>query len=145
MDLIEIAPNVDPPVAKIFNFQKFRYGENKKERAAKRNARDVEVKEIWLSPRIAEHDLHVRVNRAEEFLKRGDKVKLTVKFRGREMAHPEAGHRVLSQVYEFFGDRITPDKEARFEGRNLSVIIGINRKRNQDAKTENKEIATEEN
>lgn len=127
MDLIEIAPHVDPPVAKIFDFQKFRYGENKKERAAKRNARQVELKEIWLSPRIAAHDLRVRLNRAEEFLERGNKVKLTVKFRGREMAHPEVGHRVLNQAYEFFGSRIILDRDARFEGRNLSVIVGLNK------------------
>lgn len=126
-DLIEIAPNADPPVAKITNFQKFRYEENKKERASKKGSSEGGLKELWLSPRIAEHDLKVRLARTEEFLKEGYKVKLTVKFKGREMAHPELGHRVLQETLTLLGDKVAVDREPKFEGRKLSMIIGKSR------------------
>lgn len=144
MDLIEVAPQIQPPVAKILDFQKFRYGESKKERVAKRHAREVELKEIWLSPRIATHDLEVRLKRAEEFLKRGDKVKLTVKFKGRELAHPETGHNVLNQAFAYFDSSIEIEREVKFEGRNLTTIIGATKltpkqkeENNEEDKTKN--------
>lgn len=124
LDLVEVAPQALPPVARIIDFEKFRYLESKKEQAARKHARDVELKEIWLSPRIAEHDLAVRLKRAEEFISRGDKVKITVKFRGREMAHPEVGHKVVREALSYFGDRIIVERETKFEGRNLTTIIG---------------------
>ncbi len=138
-DLIEIAPAADPPVAKIADFQKFRYDENKKERASKKGASTGGLKELWLSPRIAEHDLQVRLSKTEEFLKEGHKVKLTVKFKGREMAHPEVGRRVLQEALSFLGDNVTIDKEAKFEGRKLSIILGKG-KGGRNAETENKQI-----
>jgi len=122
--LVEVAPNINPPVARITEFEKFRYKEEKKEAAAKKHARDVALKEIWLSPRIADHDLKVRLKRAEEFIEKGDKVKLTVKFKGREMAHPEVGQKVVQQALDFFGERIVIERETKFEGRNLTTIIG---------------------
>lgn len=147
LDLIEIAANATPPVARILDFQKFRYDESKKERVAKRNAQAVELKEIWLSPRIAEHDLEVRTKKADEFLKKGNKVKFTVKFRGREMGHPEAGHKVLGQILSFFGERVMVDREAKFEGRNLTTIIGLakgspKKEETTDAKTENQAVTS---
>lgn len=120
--MIEVAPNVDPPVARIVDFQKFRYQESKKEQASKKSSGG-QLKELWLSPRIAEHDLLVRLTRADEFLKDGDKVKLTVKFKGREMAHPENGHAVIQKCLDYFGNRIITERETKFEGRRLSVII----------------------
>lgn len=128
LDLVEVAPNVQPPVAKITDFEKFRYQEEKKEQAAKKHAKDVELKEIWLSPRIAQHDLHVRLRRVEEFLERGDRVKLTVKFRGREMGHPETGYNVVKQALGFLGEKILVERETKFEGRNLTTIVGPNKK-----------------
>lgn len=133
LDLVEIAPNSDPPVAKITDFQKVRYTEKKKAEAAKRQA-GAQLKELWLSPRIADHDLGVRLDRAEEFLKDGDKVKLTVKFKGREMAHPELGQRVLQKTLDHFGKVIQIERESKFEGRNLSVIIAKS-KGNKDEDT----------
>lgn len=123
-DVIEIAPNADPPVAKIVNFQKFRYEENKKERASKKSNSLGNLKELWLSPRIAEHDLSVRMTRTQEFLKEGRKVKLTVKFKGREMAHQELGRQVLQQALNLLGDKAMVEREAKFEGRKLSMIVG---------------------
>lgn len=122
LDLIEVAANADPPVARILDFQKFRYQETKKEHSAKKSS-GAQLKELWLSPRIADHDLNVRLTRTEEFLKDGHKVKLTVKFKGREMAHPENGHMVLKKTLDFFGEKIAVEREPKFEGRRLSVII----------------------
>lgn len=129
---MEVAPNVSPPVARITDFEKFRYQEEKKEQAAKKHARDVALKEIWLSPRIAEHDLQVRLRKAEEFIEDGDKVKLTVKFKGREMAHPEIGQIVVKKALDHFGDRIMIERETKFEGRNLTTIIGVNKKQHAE-------------
>lgn len=121
---MEVAPQAQPPVARIIDFSKFRYQEEKKEQAAKKHAKDVELKEIWLSPRIAQHDLEIRLKRAEEFLEKGNKVKLTIKFKGREMAHPQTGYKVVDETLAYFGDRINIEREAKFEGRNLTVIVG---------------------
>lgn len=82
------------------------------------------MKEIWLSPRIAQHDLEVRLKRADDFLEKGNKVKITIKFKGREMAHPEVGHQVVKQVLTYFGSRINIERETKFEGRHLTTIIG---------------------
>lgn len=122
LDLVEVAAKADPPVARIVNFQKFRYEESKKERGSKKESGGG-LKELWLSPRIADHDLEVRVKRTEEFLKDGFKVKLTVKFKGREMAHPELGHQVLKQALALLGEGVGVERESRFEGRNLSIIV----------------------
>lgn len=144
LDLIEIAPNVDPPVARIVNFQKFRYEENKKERGGKKGG-EGGLKELWLSPRIAEHDLKVRTDRAEEFLGEGHKVKLTVKFKGREMGHPELGHKVLQKALNVLGDKVAVEREPKFEGRRLSMIIGKFKRGKKYGQDENKKINTQEN
>ena len=113
LDLIEIAPLAKPPVAKILDFKKFLYEESKREQAARKNAREVELKEIWLSPRIAEHDLNVRLKRAEEFLEDGDKIMFRVKFRGREMAHTELGFQLLNKIFETMGEKITIERDPK--------------------------------
>ncbi len=136
LDLVEIAPNIKPPVAKILDFQKFRYEESKKEQAARKNAKDVSLKEIWLSPRIAEHDLRTRLKRAEEFLNAGDKVFFRVKFKGREMAHLEFGFELLKKIFGIFGDKITIEREPKVEGRSITAIIG---KSKGGSKTSNQE------
>lgn len=99
-----------------------------------------ELKELWLSPRIAEHDLKVRLNRTEEFLKEGHKVKLTVKFRGREMTHQELGYQVLQEALTLLGDKVSVERDAKMEGRKLSMIVGRSKGGMQNAKTENKQI-----
>lgn len=126
LDLIEIAPQAEPPVARIIDFQKFRYEESKKEKGGKKGG-EGGLKELWLSPRIAEHDLKVRLNRTEEFLKDGYKVKLTVKFKGREMAHQELGHKVIQEALTLLGENVGVDREPKMEGRKLSIIVGKNK------------------
>ncbi len=140
LDLIEVAATASPPVARILDFQKFKFDEQKKERAAKKHAKEVDQKEFWLSPRIAEHDLMVRIRRGEEFIKGGDKVKFTVKFRGREMGHPELGHDVIRRVLAYFGEAVQVERDPRFEGRNLSVIIGQSKGVRKDAEDKNQEV-----
>ncbi len=143
-DLIEVASKADPPVARILDFQKFRYEENKKQRAARKGSSEGGLKELWLSPRIAEHDLQVRLDRTEEFLKEGHKVKLTVKFKGREMAHQELGHKVLKKALDMLGQKVSVDREAKFEGRKLTMIVGKSKGGKVHAQNENKEINSEE-
>lgn len=143
LDLIEIAPQADPPVARIANFQKFRYEENKKERGSKKGG-EGGLKELWLSPRIAEHDLRVRLNRTEEFLKEGYKVKLTVKFKGREMAHQELGHRVLQEALVLLGDKVAIERDPKMEGRKLSMIVGKSKGgKKENGQDEDQKINTE--
>jgi translation initiation factor IF-3 len=141
LDLVEVAENAQPPVARIIDFTKFRYQEEKKEQAARKKAKDVELKEVWLSPRIAQHDLEVRLKKADEFLEKGNKVKLTIKFKGREMAHPETGYQVVNQVLAYWGDKILIERETKFEGRNLTTIVGQSKKKpeQQKEKEENAE------
>ncbi len=139
LDLVEVAPNADPPVARIVDFKKLRYEESKKEQAANRG-NSSQLKELWLSPRIADHDLGVRLSRADRFLKDGDKVKLTVKFKGREMAHPEVGRVVLEKAIGHFGDTINTERDVKFEGRNLSIIISKAKGNKGEQKEEEKQI-----
>lgn len=122
MDLIEVASNANPPVARILDFQKFKYEESKKARGAKKSSGG-ELKELWLSPRIADHDLGVRLNQAQKFLQDGQKVKLTVKFKGREMAYPKLGFDVLKQAIVMLEGKALVEKDPKFEGRKLSMII----------------------
>lgn len=140
LDLVEIAPNIKPPVAKILDFKKFRYDENKKEQQAKKNAHDVELKELWFTPRIAEHDLNTRLARADEFLAEGNKIMFRVKFKGREMAHPEFGYQLLNKIFERFGDKISIEREPKFEGRSITAIIGRSK---GGSKNENQKIQTQ--
>lgn len=128
----------------MVNFQKFRYEENKKNRASKKGSSEGGLKELWLSPRIAEHDLKVRLNRTEEFLKEGHKVKLTVKFRGREMAHQDLGYKVLQEALTLLGDKVTVDKEPKMEGRKLSMIVGKSKGgKKENGQNEDQKINTE--
>lgn len=127
LTLVEIAPNAKPPVAKILDFEKFRYDENKKDQAAKKHSREVQLKELWLSPRIADHDLETRVKKAEDFLRDGDKIQFRVKFKGREMAHMEYGFQLLNKIFARFGEQIVVEREPKIEGRSITAIIGKNK------------------
>lgn len=142
LDLVEIAPQAQPAVAKIIDYKKFKYSESKKERAAKKVSGGG-LKELWLSPRIDTHDLQVRVRRAEEFLKEGYKVKFTVKFRGRELGHRELGYQVLDQAFQMLGDQAETENDPKFEGRNLSVVLVKSHKGKNHGQTENQEINPE--
>lgn len=122
--MVEIAPQAKPPVAKILDFRKFLYEENKKEQASKRNAKEVELKELWFSPRIGEHDLETRLRRMEQFLEDGNKVQFRVKFRGREMGNTKLGFELLQGIFDRYGDKIMIDRPPKLEGRSITTIIG---------------------
>lgn len=121
LDLVEVAGQASPPVVKMVDFKKFKYEEAKKERLARRKTHETDTKEVWLGPLISPHDLETRLNRAKEFLTIGDRVKLTVRFSGREMAHPEFGREVLKKSEENLLEFGVKDGEPRFFGRNLTL------------------------
>ncbi len=123
LDLVKIAPGAKPPVCKIINYGKYRYEQARKEKEAKRKQRTIEVKEIRLSPNIDTNDLNTKANQVRKFLSKGDKVKVTLRFRGREMAHKDVGREVLNSFYEKLGDVATIDKEAKMEGRSMIMFL----------------------
>jgi translation initiation factor IF-3 len=122
-DLIEVAPNAKPPVCKIIDFKKFKYLEAKKEREEKRGQKGGELKEVRLSPFIASNDLNTRVKRAKEFLEDGDKVKIRVRFSGRELGKKEFGLKIINQITEKLKDISAPEGEPRFQGREMFLTL----------------------
>jgi translation initiation factor IF-3 len=141
LDLVEVAPMAKPPVAKIIDFKKFLYQEEKKKREEKKKAKTSETKEIRLGPFMSDNDLGVMVRRSREFLEAGDKVRLVVSFSGRQITHPEFGHRILDKVLESLSDISKLDRERRLEGKKLIALVSPERKK-QDGKEENKEISS---
>lgn len=123
LDLVKIAPTAKPPVCKIINYGKFRYDQARKEKEAKKKQRTIDVKEIRLSPNIDINDLNTKANQARKFLSKGDKVKVTLRFRGREMAHKDVGREVLNAFYEKLEDVAAIDKEAKMEGRSMIMFL----------------------
>lgn len=121
LDLVEVAPNANPPVCRILDFGKYIYEENKKTKSSKSSS--AKIKEIELTARIDQHDLMTKLRHGEEFLNEGNKVKLRLKFRGREMAHTEIGFDVMKRAIEALGGVGHPDAEAKLAGRNIMVMV----------------------
>jgi translation initiation factor IF-3 len=123
LDLVEIAPSAEPPVCKIIDFGKYRYQLTKKEKEQKKSQHQVKVKEIKIKPNTDDHDLVVKIRHSREFISKGNKVRITCTFRGREMMHPEFGMRMVDRICEDLSDVATPESPARMLGRNLSVVL----------------------
>ncbi len=123
MDLVKISPNAVPPVCKIMDYSKFCFDQKKREKEAKKNQRVVEVKEIRMSPSIDTNDLNTKVKAAQKFLQDGNRVKVSVRFRGREMAHTDIGRDLLKKFAELCADVATMDKSAKMEGRLMSMFL----------------------
>lgn len=123
LDLVEIAPNAEPPVCKIIDYGKFRYQLVKKEKENKKAQHQVKVKEIKLKPNTDEHDVQTKLKHAREFLMKGNKVRITCVFRGREMLHTEFGTRVVQKMCETLNEVGTPESSPRLLGKALSVVI----------------------
>lgn len=123
LDLVNVAPTAKPPVCKILDYGKYKYEISKKEKEARKNQKTINVKEIRLTPNIETHDLNTKANRAIEFLKDGDKVKVSVRFRGREMGHTEMGKIVIDDFIKIVGDAGTIEKAAKLEGRNMIMFL----------------------
>ncbi|CAN5328390.1 translation initiation factor IF-3 [soil metagenome] len=123
LDLVEIVPTADPPVCKILDYGKFRFQEQKKKAEARKRQKVVEIKEIKLRPNIDTHDYEVKARSMHRFFEEGDKVKVTMRFRGREMAHPELGMKLLLQVKTDFEPVAKVEYEPRLEGRQMIMIL----------------------
>ena len=123
LDLILIAPTAKPPVCRIMDYGRYRYEQVKKERDAKKKQKIVEVKEIRLSPNIDTNDLNTKSNNARKFLEKGNRVKVTLRFRGREMAHVNATKGVLDEFAGTLADISNVDKPAKMEGRSMSIVL----------------------
>ena len=123
LDLVKIAPNAVPPVCRIMDYGKFRFEQTKKEKEAKKNQRVIEIKEIRMGPSIGENDFNTKLKNGMKFIAEGNRVKVSVRFRGREMAHTEIGKELLKEFAEKCADIATVDKEAKLEGRNMSMFL----------------------
>jgi translation initiation factor IF-3 len=123
LDLVEIAPNADPPVCKIIDYGKYRYEQTKREKESKKSQHQIKVKEIKLKPNIDEHDFLTKQKQARQFLEKGNKVKVTCSFRGREMAYPELGDRVVKKMCEGLEDIAQAEAPVKLFGRSLIVIL----------------------
>jgi translation initiation factor IF-3 len=123
LDLVKIAPTAKPPVCKIIDYGKYRYELARKAKEAKKKQKTVETKEIRLSPNIDTNDLNTKVNQARKFLSKGAKVKVTLRFRGREMAHKEVGREILDSFFEKLNDVAVVDKPAKMEGRSMVMFL----------------------
>jgi translation initiation factor IF-3 len=123
LDLVEISPNATPPVCKILDYGKFRFLEQKKAAEARKKQKTVEVKEIKLRPGIDDHDYDVKMKAMKGFFEEGNKVKITLRFRGREMAHQDLGLKVLDRVKADVGDLAKVEQEPNFEGRQVVMVL----------------------
>ena len=127
LDLVKIAPNAKPPVCKIIDYGKYRYELARKEKEAKKKQKTVEVKEIRLSPNIDTNDLNTKVNAAKKFLSKGNKVKITLRFRGREMAHIAQSKHILDDFAKEVEDMAVVEKAPKQEGRSISMVLAEKR------------------
>lgn len=124
LDLVEVAPQAKPPVCRIMDYSKYKYEQEKKEKLAKKHQKKIRIKEIKLRPKIEEHDYQVKLRSLERFLTRGDKVKVTLRFRGREMRHQELGRRVLERVIKDSSQIGQVEKPPVTEGRFVNMVLG---------------------
>jgi len=123
LDLVKIAPQAKPPVCKIMDYGKFKYEQQKRDKEAKKKQKQISLKEIRLSMKIEKHDLETKANRAKKFLEDGDKVKIALRFRGREMANTSLGYGVIERFIEAVGDAGTLEKRAKMEGRSMVAFM----------------------
>ena len=123
LDLVKIAPGAKPPVCKIVDYGKFKYEQTRKDKEAKKKQKVIEIKEIRMSPNIDTNDLNTKVNAARKFLQKGDKVKVTLRFRGREMAHMHASKHILDEFAESLADCSIIEKPAKVEGRTMAMFL----------------------
>ncbi|MFH1728302.1 MAG: translation initiation factor IF-3 [Pseudomonadota bacterium] len=123
MDLLEVAPNAEPPVCRIMDFGKYKYEKKKKSKEAKKHQNVVQIKEIQLSPTTEEHDINYKINHIKRFLADGNKAKVTIRFKGREVNHAGIGKALLTRVIDKVADIATVEQEARLEGKRMSIIL----------------------
>lgn len=123
LDLVEVSPAADPPVCKILDYGKFKYAEQKKRNEARKKQKVIEIKELKMRPGIEEHDYQTKMRSMLRFLDEGDKVKVTIRFRGREMAHQDLGAKVLIRIQDDIGELAKVEQSPRTEGRMMTMVI----------------------
>ena len=123
LDLVKIAPTAKPPVCKIIDYGKYKYEQTRKEKEARKKQKTVELKEVRLSPNIDTNDLNTKINNAKKFISKGNKVKVTLRFRGREMAHVQQSRHILDDFAETLADVAVVEKPAKMEGRAMSMVL----------------------
>ena len=143
LDLVEVAPNANPPVCRIMDYGKFKYEEGQKAKEARRKSTNVSVKEVKYRPKIGKGDFNTKTHNVIRFIDEGHKVKVTLQFRGREMAHPELGTKILDDVLEAVGPAAKVDSQARLEGRSMSMVLSPDKKAQEAMKKAAAEAARE--
>ena len=123
LDLVEVAPDAKPPVCRILDYSKYKYEQNQKQKAARKHQQQINVREIKFRPKIAQNDYETKRGHVERFLKGRDKVKVTIMFRGREMAHPERGEMILNRLAEDLGDLAVIEQRPQQDGRNMTMML----------------------
>ena len=123
LDLVLVAPNAKPPVARVMDYGKYRYEQQKKEREARKNQKVINVKEVRLSPVIDEHDFNTKMRNARKFIEKGDKVKASIRFKGRAITHKEIGREVLDRLIEETADIASLETRAKMEGRSMFIML----------------------
>lgn len=124
LDLVMVSPNANPPVCKIMDYGKYRFELNKREKEAKKHQKTINVKEVRLSAAIEDHDLEVKAKNADKFLKKGDKVKVSIRFRGRQLAHKEIGYDVMKRFNLKLKENVAIERKPKIEGRSMIMILG---------------------
>jgi translation initiation factor IF-3 len=127
LDLVEVAPDARPPVCRVLDYSKYKYEQNQKQKAARKHQTQINVREIKFRPKIAQHDYDTKKGHVERFLKSRDKVKVTIMFRGREMAHPERGELILNRLAEDLGELAVVEQRPQQDGRNMTMMLAPTR------------------
>ncbi len=143
LDLVEVAPNANPPVCRIMDYGKFKYEEGQKAKEARKKSTNVSVKEVKYRPKIGKGDFDTKTRNVIRFIDDGHKVKVTLQFRGREMAHPELGAKILDDVIEAVGPAAKLDSRSRLEGRSMSMVLSPDKKAQEAMKKAAEEAAKE--
>lgn len=133
LDLVEISPDANPPVAKIVDWGKYNYQRTKQLQKSKRNAKALEVKQIRFGLKISEHDLGVKLKKVDDFLEAGHKVKITIFYRGRELAHKDLGFKLADKVISGFGEKVVVDQTPQFAGKQLNFVVRSNHAKAKNA------------
>ena len=131
LDLVNVAPTAKPPVCRIMDYGKYRYEQTKREKEARKNQKIINIKEIRLSTNIEENDFQTKLRNARKFLEKGDKVKATIRFRGRQIAHSNLGREVLMKLYENVKDIATMERTPKMEGRSMLMILNPSNEKQQ--------------
>ena len=140
-DLVEIVPTAEPPVCKIINYGKYKFDIQKKSKEAKKKQKSVQLKEIKMRPQISIHDYNFKMKHIREFLEEGNKVKITIMFRGREMAHTEFGYDLINKIIQDLENEAATEKPAKLEGKNLSAVLNPVKMKKTSSDSEKNEVS----